>query len=187
MRAGSNLVMPAPGPDCAMSLIDAVKEGRIEESVLDDRIREFLPVIFSTHEAVKKAPKQFDIEEHHALAKKCASASIVLLENDGILPLKEETKFAIIGDFAETPRYQGAGSSVVNPTKLDNLLTCAKKAGLTLTGYAKGYDRTNPATKPELITEAIAAIKDAEVVLLCVGLDEISESEGMDRLHMTLP
>lgn len=187
VRAGSNLVMPAPGPDCAMSLIEAVKEGRIEESVLDDRIREFLPVIFATNEAVKKAPKQFDIEAHHALAKKCAAASIVLLENDGILPLKEETKLAIIGDFAEVPRYQGAGSSVVNPTKLDNLLTCVKEAGLTITGYAKGYDRTNPAPKAELITEAVAAVKDAEVVLLCVGLDEISESEGMDRLHMALP
>jgi len=121
VRAGSNLVMPAPGPDCAMSLIEAVKAGRIEESVLDDRIRELLPVVLTTAEAVKNAPKQFDKEAHHALAKRCAAASIVLLENDGILPLNKDVKIAIIGDFAETPRYQGAGSSVVNPTKLDNL------------------------------------------------------------------
>lgn len=187
VRAGSNLVMPAPGPDCAMSLIEAVKAGRIEESVLDDRIRELLPVVLTTAEAVKNAPKQFDKEAHHALAKRCAAASIVLLENDGILPLNKDVKIAIIGDFAETPRYQGAGSSVVNPTKLDNLLTCAKEAGFSITGYAKGYDRTNPTPKAELITEAVAAVEGAEVVLLCVGLDEISESEGLDRMHMRLP
>lgn len=186
VRAGSNLVMPAPGPDCAISLVEAVKEGRIQESVLDERIREILPIVFSTNEAVKKAPKKYDEEAHHELAKKCAKASIVLLENDGILPLNKETKIAIIGDFAQTPRYQGAGSSVVNPTKLDNLMACAKEAGMNITGYAKGYDRTNPAPKAELIAEAVKAVEDAEAVLLCIGLEEILESEGMDRLHMSL-
>lgn len=187
VKAGSNLVMPAPGPDCAISLVEAVKEGRLEESVLDARIREILPVILTTTEAVNKASKTFDTEAHHALAKKCAAASIVLLENDGILPLQKDTKVAIVGDFADVPRYQGAGSSVVNPTKLDSLLSCIKEAGMTVTGYAKGYDRTNPAPKAELVKEAVEAVKDAEVVLLCVGLDEISESEGLDRLHMGLP
>lgn len=187
VKAGSNLVMPAPGPDCAISLVEAVKAGKLDETVLDARIREILPVILQTVEAVKKAPKQFDIEAHHALAKKCAAESIVLLENDGILPLQKSTKVAVIGDFAEVPRYQGAGSSLVNVTKLDNLLNCIKEAGMTVTGYAKGYDRTNPAPKAELVKEAVEAVKDAEVVLLCVGLDEISESEGLDRTHMSLP
>lgn len=186
VKAGSNLVMPVPGTDCAISLVEAVRKGEIEESVLDDCIREILPVILSTNEAIKAAPKKFDVEAHHALAKKCATASIVLLENDGILPLKKETKVAIIGDFAKTPRYQGAGSSVVNPTKLDNLMDCAMAAGMNITSYAAGYDRTNPEPKAELITEALEAVKGAEAVLLCIGLEEILESEGMDRLHMSL-
>lgn len=187
VKAGSNLVMPAPGPDCAISLVEAVKKGQLDESVLDARIREMLSIILESSKAVKQAPKTFDVEVHHALAKKCATASIVLLENDGILPLKKTTKVAVIGEFADVPRYQGAGSSVVNPTKLDSLLECIKQEGMTITAYARGYDRTNPAPKMELITEAVEAVKEAEVVLLCVGLDEISESEGMDRLHMALP
>ena len=186
VKAGSNLVMPAPGSDCAISLVNAVKEGKLEEAILDDRIRELLPVILSTNEAIKATPKNYDVEAHHALAKKCAAASIVLLENDSILPLKKETKVAIIGDFAKTPRYQGAGSSVVNPTKLDNLYDCAKEAGMNIVSYATGYDRTNPMPKAELIAEAVEAVKDAEVVLLCIGLEEILESEGLDRLHMSL-
>lgn len=106
VRNGSNLVMPAPGPDCAIGLVTAVKEGRIPEQELDNRIREFLNVAYSTSEAVAKAPKIFDADAHHAIARKCAEGSIVLLENDGILPLDKTAKTAIIGDFAETPRYQ---------------------------------------------------------------------------------
>lgn len=186
VRAGSNLVMPMPGPDCAMELVKAVKEKRIDESVLDERIREILPVIFETTEKVGQAPKTFDEAAHHELAKKCAGAAVVLLENDGILPLGKETKIAVIGDFAENPRYQGAGSSMVNPIRLDSLLACAKEEGMNIVGYAKGYDRTDPKVRQELIEEAKNTVKGADVVLLCIGLDEISESEGMDRLHMKL-
>ena len=185
VRAGSNLVMPAPGPDCAMGLIEDVKAGKIDESILDERIEELLKVVMQTHEAVAKAPKTFDVEAHHAVARKCAEESIVLLENDGILPLKEGAAVAVIGDFAKVPRYQGAGSSQVNPTKLDNLYDCL--AGkLNITGYAQGFDRKTPNPKQELIDEAVNVAKNAETVLLCVGLDEILESEGMDRLHMEL-
>ena len=185
VRAGCNLVMPAPGPDCAIGLIEDVKAGKIQESVLDQRVEELLKVVFSTHEAVKNAPKTFDKDAHHQIARKCAEESIVLLDNDGILPLAEGASVAVIGDFAKTPRYQGAGSSQVNPTKLDNLYDCL--TGLVnITGYAQGYDRKNPNPKQELIDEAVAVAKDAETVLLCVGLEEILESEGMDRLHMEL-
>ncbi len=185
VRAGSNLVMPAPGPDCAIGLIEDVKAGRIEEKVLDQRIEELLKVVFSTAEAVKKAPKTFDIDEHHAIARKCAEESIVLLDNDGILPLEKGTKVAIIGDFAKNPRYQGAGSSLVNPTKLDNLYD-QLSSSLQITGYAQGFDRKDPNPNQVLIDEAVTVAKNAETVLLCVGLDEVSECEGMDRLHMQL-
>ena len=186
VKAGSNLVMPAPGPDCAISLIRAVQEGRISEKVLDKRVGELLEQIFSLTESVAAAPKSFDVDAHHAIAEKCAAGSIVLLDNDGILPLKKETKTAIIGDFAKAPRYQGAGSSQVNPTKLDNLYDCLVSAGVDITGYAQGFDRKNPLPNQSMIEEAVRIAKEAEVVLLCVGLDEILESEGMDRLHMEL-
>lgn len=186
VRSGSNLVMPAPGPDCAIGLVEAVKAGRIEESVLDQRVEELLNVVFATYEAVEKAPKAFDVEAHHNVARRCAAESIVLLDNDGILPLKKDTKTAIIGDFALTPRYQGAGSSQVNPTKLENLKDALCASGLTVTAVAKGYSRTDPAPDWVLINEAVTAAGTADAVLLCVGLDEIMESEGMDRLHMEL-
>lgn len=187
VRAGSNLVMPGPGPDTAIGLVQAVKEGRMKESVLDERIREILPVIFEVSKAVKKAPKNFDSEAHHAIARKCAEEAIVLLENDGILPLANGSEVAVIGDFAETPRYQGAGSSMVNPTRLDNLKDCLKDAGITVKAFAKGYSRKSPAVDKGLIDEAVAAAKTAGTVLLCIGLDEISESEGMDRVKLELP
>lgn len=186
VRAGSNLVMPAPGPDCARGLVQAVKEGRLSEDVLDARLRELLSVVQSTTEAVSKARKSFDVNAHHAFARKCAGESIVLLDNDGILPLKADTKVAIIGDFAQTPRCQGAGSSMVNPTKLDNLLDCAAEANLTVTGFARGFSRVDPKPQQALIDEAVNTAKTGDVVLLCVGLDEIAESEGLDRTVMEL-
>ncbi|MGN0999779.1 MAG: glycoside hydrolase family 3 C-terminal domain-containing protein, partial [Faecousia sp.] len=186
VRAGCNLVMPAPGPDCAIGLVKAVKEGQISEKVLDKRLEEFLKVVFSTSDAVSKAPKSFDQDAHHTIARKCVEGSIVLLDNDGILPLKADAKVALIGDFAETPRYQGAGSSQVNPTKLDNLKDCLSAAGVAITGFAKGFSRVDPNPDRTLIDEAVAVAKSGEVVLLCVGLDEIAESEGMDRLSIEL-
>ncbi len=186
VRAGSNLVMPAPGPDCAIGLVNAVKNGEIEEAILDARIEEFLCVALPLHRAVSQSEQSVDARLHHELARNCAAGSIVLLENDGILPMKEHTTVAIIGDFAKTPRYQGAGSSQVNPTRLENLYDCAVAAGLKVTGYAQGFDRRELAPDQVLLGEAVALAREAEIVLLCVGLDEILESEGMDRLHMEL-
>ena len=186
VRAGSNLVMPAPGAGCAIGLVEDVKNGKISEKDLDIRVKEFLKVVFERTAAVEKAPKSFDAEAHHAIARKCAEGSIVLLDNDGILPLAPDATVAVIGDFGETPRYQGAGSSQVNPTKLDDLLSCAKAAGLNVTGFAKGFSRVDPHPQAELIAEAVKLAESNETVLLCVGLDEIAESEGMDRLSMNL-
>lgn len=185
VKAGCNLVMPAPGPDCAIGLLEDLAAGKIDEATIDQRVSELLKVVFETHEAVAKAEKSFDVEAHHAIARKCAEESIVLLDNDGILPLAGGDSVAIIGEFAKDPRYQGAGSSQVNPTKMDNLYD--NLAGrLNITGYAKGYDRKNPHPVKNLIDEAVAVAKNADKVLLCVGLEEILESEGMDRLHMDL-
>ena len=186
VKNGSNLVMPAPGPDAASGLVNAVKEGRLSEADLDERLKELFRVLVSADEAMKKAPKSFDKDAHHALARKCAEQSIVLLENDGILPLDRNAVVGIIGDFARNPRYQGAGSSMVNPTRLDNLYDCLRAAGVSIAGYAQGFDRRKPNPDQKLIDEAVRVAEAAPVVLLCVGLDEIAESEGMDRSNMEL-
>ncbi len=185
VKAGSSLVMPSPGYGCAQALVDAVRAGEIEEAQLDARLRELLPVVFSTTEAVRKLPGTFDGDAHHALARECAENAVVLLENDGILPLKAEMQIAVVGDFAVTPRYQGAGSSLVNPTRMDCLLD-ALRASYPDALFAQGYRRGE---KPslQLEDEAIQVCRNADAVLLCIGLDESSEAEGMDRTSLDLP
>lgn len=185
VKAGSNLTMPSPGYGCAQALVDAVNQGEISEAVLDERLSELLPVVFSTTEAVEKLPKTFDREAHHALARKCAENAIVLLENDGILPLKPDMQIAVVGDFAVKPRYQGAGSSLVNPTRMDTLLDAIRET-YPDARFAQGY-RRGEAPNEKLEKEAIAACENMDAVLLCIGLDEVSEAEGMDREHLNLP
>ena len=110
----------------------------------------------------------------------------MLLKNENdLLPLAEGAKVAVIGDFAQTPRYQGAGSSAVNSIKVDTFLDCLKESGLASVGFAPGFDRQG---KPDAAkqAEAVALAQKAEVVLLCLGLDEIKESEGLDRGDMRL-
>ncbi len=187
VAAGSHLEMPTTGGDSDEELIAAVKSGKISEEMVTRRVEELLTAGLWAREAVDKVKGQpFDVEAHHQMAKKAAEQCIVLLKNDkDILPLAAGTKVALIGDFAKTPRYQGAGSSVVNPTKLDTTLDVVGNFPLELTGFAAGYHRTGPADAA-LEEEACALAKKAEVVLLYIGLDEISESEGLDRPHMKL-
>ena len=186
VAAGGALNMPSPGLDNARSVVEAVREGRLSKEDLDARLRELLPVVLSTVKAVADAPKTFDKDAHHALAQKCAAASIVLLENDGFLPLNSDQKVAVIGDFAQKPRYQGAGSSQVNPTRLDHLYDELKKGGVDVT-FAQGFRRGTNVPDRNLIRQAVEAAKNADAVLLCVGLDELAECEGKDRSTLELP
>lgn len=188
VAAGSHMEMPTTGGDSDIELLEAVKAGKISEEWIDQMADELLDVIFSTAKAVaKKRGRKFDTEAHHAMAMKASEQSVVLLKNeDNFLPLKKGTKVALIGDFAETPRYQGAGSSVVNPTKVDSTKDVIGNFDLVCIGFAKGYNRVGPAVET-LEKEACELAGKAEAVLLCIGLDEISESEGLDRKHMRLP
>ena len=188
VRAGSHLEMPTTGGDSAEYLKKAIYEGKISEDLVDKRVDELLDVVFSTHEAVSKyAGHEFDVDAHHAMAMRASEESIVLLKNDGnILPLAPNTKVAVIGDFAETPRYQGAGSSVVNPTKLDSTMGVIGNYAFDVVGFEKGYPRVG-AGDAAMQQKAVELAKKADVVLLYLGLDEISESEGLDRSHMKLP
>ncbi len=187
VKSGSALEMPAPGLDSALNLVEAVKSGALDERDLDARVEELLNVVFETSDAVEKAPKALDRDALQAMAKHCAAQSIVLLENDGILPLAQGSRVAVVGEFAESPRYQGAGSSLVNPTQVENLLENLKGKGLHLTGFAKGYCRENPQGDADLIQEAVQLSMGADAVLLCMGLDDSSEVEGQDRAHLKLP
>jgi beta-glucosidase len=144
-------------------------------------------LIFDTNKVFEKEVKPFDIDKHHAMAQKVAEESIILLKNkDKILPLNNKDKVAIIGDFAKKPRYQGAGSSIVNPTKLDDTITCIKEFDLNYIGFEEGYKRYGKRSKG-LIRKARNLAEQADILLLYIGLDEFSEVEGIDRSDMKLP
>ena len=181
VKNGSTLEMPAPGGDAVRELLAAVRSGKITEADVDDRLDELLTLVLDTHAAVERHSRSFDADAHHALARRAAGESVVLLKNDdALLPLAEGTRVAVIGDFAETPRYQGAGSSAVNSIKVDTFLDCLSDSGLHSVGFAPGFDRQG---KPDAAkqAEAVALAAKADAVLLCLGLDEIKESEGLDR------
>ena len=186
VKNGSTLEMPAPGGDAVRELLAAVRSGKITEADVDARLDELLTLVLDTHAAVERHSRSFDADAHHALARRAAGESVVLLKNDdALLPLAEGTRVAVIGDFAETPRYQGAGSSAVNSIKVDTFLDCLNDSGLYSVGFAPGFDRQG---KPDAAkqAEAVALAAKADAVLLCLGLDEIKESEGLDRADMKL-
>jgi beta-glucosidase len=188
VKHGSHLEMPSTGKMGIKDILKGIETGRLKEEVLDQRVDELLTVILETQKAIKNGKgKPFDTKKHHDFARKVARESIVLLKNESnILPLRQGAFVTVIGDFAETPRYQGAGSSLVNPIKLETTLNIFENSGLILNAYAKGYER-NKETNNKLIEQAKETAKNSEFVLLYIGLDEISESEGMDRTHMCLP
>ena len=186
VKNGSTLEMPAPGGDSVRELLAAVESGKISESDIDARLSELLPLVFDTKAALDAAPCEFDAAAHHALARRAAEESLVLLKNEGsLLPLAEGTKVAVIGDFAKNPRYQGAGSSMVNSTQVDVLLDKLIDSELNVIGYQQGFDRHG---KPDaaLQKSACELATQADTVILCMGLDEIAESEGLDRSNLRL-
>ena len=186
VKNGSTLEMPAPGGDSVRELLAAVESGKISESDIDARLSELLPLVFDTKAALDAAPREFDAAAHHALARRAAEESLVLLKNEGaLLPLAAGTKVAVIGDFAKNPRYQGAGSSMVNSTQVDVLLDKLIDSELNVIGYQQGFDRHG---KPDaaLQKSACELAAQANAVILCMGLDEISESEGLDRSNLRL-
>ena len=186
VKNGSTLEMPAPGGDSVRELLAAVESGKISESDIDARLSELLPLVFDTKAALDAAPREFDAAAHHALARRAAEESLVLLKNEGaLLPLAAGTKVAVIGDFAKNPRYQGAGSSMVNSTQVDVLLDKLIDSALNVIGYQQGFDRHG---KPDaaLQKSACELATKADTVILCMGLDEIAESEGLDRSNLLL-
>jgi len=219
VRAGSDLEMPA----CrygAEDVVKAVKDGSLDIALVDECVERLLKLYQSTL-IPDDAPNSFDVQAHNRLARKCAEGSIVLLRNEGVLPLANGVKVALVGDFAENPRYQGAGSSIVNPTIISRFVekitqNNVKNApenkpykqgvgtavdvpievvetfvedmveyNFEVVGFEQGFDRYGK-NKPALIKKAVALAEQAEVVLYFMGLDEVSEAEGLDREHIRL-
>ena len=189
-RAGGSLEMPAPGLAGARQIVAAVEAGQLDAADVYARAQEVLNVASAS--AGLPAPRPYDLGQHHELATRIASEAITLLRNEeDLLPLSAGTSVALIGDLADTPRFQGSGSSQVNPTRVEaprELLEAGGEGarGLVLEGYASGYER-HGGTSDALIAEAVALAERADVALVYVGLDELAESEGLDRPHMRLP
>lgn len=184
VKAGGTLEMPSPGYDSARQLVEAVETGALDIGDLDARVAELsnLSAWVGTHERPAA-----DEQDHHELARRVAEQSAVLLKNDAsTLPLAAGTRVAVIGDFAQTPRYQGSGSSVVNATRVTNTVDAIANADLEMVDFARGFNRGGERDEV-LETQAIDAARGADVVLLYLGLDEVSETEGQDRTHLRLP
>lgn len=186
VAAGSDLEMPSPGLDSARELAAAVLEGRLAEDDLDSCVDRLLEAVL-TVKGERKTPRTFDQETHHLLARRAAAESAVLLKNqEKLLPLKAGTKVAIIGDFAVEPRYQGAGSSMVNPIQVETMERVIGDSQLSVVGISRGYER-NGDPDDILKKEAVDLAEKAEVVIYCLGLNELGEAEGLDRSHMRIP
>lgn len=183
LKAGLDLEMPSSGPENDLSIVKAVQDGTLDEAVLDQAVERLLNIIFAYVD--NREEQAFTMEEDHALAQHIAEESMVLLKNEGVLPLKESEKVAFIGEFAKKPRFQGGGSSHINCFKVTNILDETKdNANIT---YAEGFSSDKDVYDEALAAEAIEAAKNAEKAVIFAGLPESFESEGYDRTHMQLP
>lgn len=184
LAAGLDLEMPGPKPRRVQAVIEAVRSGKLEESKLNEAVRRILRIVFKAAETPKGG--SFDLEAHHALAGKAASEGMVLLKNDGVLPLTNVRRIAVIGRSAKHPHFQGGGSSFIHATKVDvpfeEIQKLADGAELT---YAEGYPADLRVEQP-LIDEAVKVAQAAEVALVFIALPPAIESEGYDRADLNL-
>lgn len=186
LEAGNDLEMPGPSTYNDELIIDAVLAGRLDEDILDRALERMLTVVFKANDTLS-VDFTYDAAAHQALARKVAADGAVLLKNEGgLLPLKPGSKIALLGRFAKEPRYQGAGSSLINPSKLENLYEeLGKLVGEENITYAPGYDVLGT-TSEALLAEAVEATRSADVVVVCAGLVEMAEVEGVDRNTLSL-
>lgn len=187
LPAGLDLEMPSSDGRTDAQLVEAVRDGRLAESALD--LAAERAVRLAQQAAAGADPDaSYDVDAHHALAREAAARGVVLLKNDGVLPLAAGTRVAVVGEFARTPRYQGAGSSLINPTRLDTALEEIGRLAGAAPVFAPGFTLdAKAAADPALLAEAVAAAEGAEVVLAFLGLPAAAESEGFDREHLRLP
>lgn len=185
LEAGLDLEMPASGGINDKQIVDAVKEGRLEESVLDRAVERILNIVYRFQEN-RNDSAVFDRDKDHEYAKKVAEETIVLLKNeDGLLPLSEKEEIAFIGKYARQPRFQGGGSSHINSHKVTGAWDVVKDWG-NIT-FAEGYGDQEDVTDEALIAEAVEKAGKAKAAVIFAGLPDAFESEGFDRSHMGMP
>jgi beta-glucosidase len=191
LPAGLDLEMPSSNGRTDAELVAAVRSGELDESALDVAAGRVIDLVRKARAGAGKMAGPLDVDAHHALAREAAGRSIVLLKNeDGILPLAKDATLAVIGAFAEKPRYQGAGSSLINPTRLDTALEEIRALATGEVAYAPGFSLAadvDESHATRLRDEAVAAASAAEVVVLFLGLPARLESEGYDRDDIDLP
>lgn len=185
LKAGLELEMPATGGATDKMLVDAVKKGQLDEKVLNKAVERILTVLEKTQK--KNAGATCDLDAHNALARKASTKSAVLLKNeDNCLPLDKNQNFAIIGRFAKEPRFQGGGSSKINPTMVTSSFDELTKCGVKFE-YADGYDNNYENKNAELTAQAVNIAKGKDAVVIFAGLPDEYESEGFDREHINIP
>ncbi|GAA5031424.1 glycoside hydrolase family 3 C-terminal domain-containing protein [Microbacterium fluvii] len=195
LPAGLDLEMPSSGGRTDAQLVAAVEGGTLDESALDLAALRIVDLVRKTQEGAGRIAGPLDVDAHHALAREAAGRSIVLLRNDAVdgeplLPLRRDANIAVIGAFAEKPRYQGAGSSMINPTRLDRALDEIRALAGGEVAYAAGFSIEKDAAADEtarLRDEAVAAASAADVTVVFAGLPARLESEGYDRTDIDLP
>jgi len=184
LKGGLDLEMPGPQNNRVQAIVEAVRSGELDEGILNDAVRRILTIVFKAQETPKGGV--FDAEAHHNLAHKIAAEGMVLLKNNGILPLKGYQHIAVIGRSAENAHFQGGGSSHINPTKVTvpfkELQNYAGEAELS---YAEGYP-SDGSFRQDLIDQAVGLARSADVALIYVSLPYFKESEGYDRLDLDL-
>lgn len=202
VKAGLDLEMPSSFGVNDKLIVEAVKNGTLEEKVLDEAVIRILNIIYRYMEH-RDQTAVFDRDAQHDLSRKAAEESLVLLKNEGVLPLKKEQKIAIIGQYAKKPRYQGGGSSHINSHKVSGMLDFVQdmenvtyaqgyddrleEAADMADGHADSIDPKREDTAKTLLDEAVQAAKEAEVAVIFAGLPDSFESEGYDRKHMRMP
>jgi beta-glucosidase len=184
LAGGLDLQMPGPKPAHVRALVEAVKSGQLSEEALNESVRRVLRLV----DKALRTPKggAFDADAHHALAREIAAEGMVLLKNNGILPLREVSKVAVIGRSAREPYFQGGGSSNINPTRVDVPLDELQKQGEGIQWtFVEGY-AADESLHPEMIDEAVRVAREADVALIFVALPPSKESEGYDRQDLDL-
>ena len=187
LLAGQELEMPTSNGEGDRQIVEAVKDGRIPEEFLDKMVDNVLDVILRSKEVL--GTYEYDTVAHHQKAREIAGQCMVLLKNDNaLLPLKKTANVAVIGEMAKKPRYQGAGSSIVNAIKIDTAFDSIVEKGASVT-YAAGYstEKKNKISDEQFIAEAVEAARGKDAAILFIGLTEEFESEGFDRTHIGIP
>lgn len=186
LECGTDIEMPSSGTLNTNRIIEAVNNGTLDEAVLNERVDNVVDLIVKSKPALE-SKHTYDIKAHHRLSQKIAEGSMVLLKNDdNLLPIKDGQSVAVIGEMAKSPRFQGAGSSVINPTMLDNAFDELSKLGVKAS-YAQGYEKGKDEINQTLVSEAVSKAKASDIAVVFVGLTEEFEGEGYDRVNINMP